>query len=219
MESKRHWSAWALALFAVEFAVAGCKQEAAVSPAEKHDQIYQQGCDLIVPYMHVHGQTPRPANSDAARSELKRGIELLQEAIELNPENSSAYWIMGKAYQSLRDTERACDAFGKAFSIRKDHPDFAREYMLECLNLGRTADAVEAAEYAVRLDPENAGPIANLAAAYLFAGRVDQSLQTVERSLEIAPSDEITLSLKTIILEVKDGKRPQPKTVLELEGA
>lgn len=127
-----------------------------------------------------------------------------------------AYWVMGKAYQALNQSENACDAFGRSFAIQKDNPDVAREYMFECLNLGRTAEAIDAARHGVELSPNDAGLVANLALAYLVGGQIDEAVTAIDKSLKIAPDDKITQDLRTIILEVRDGKRPQPKSLREL---
>ena len=184
---------------------------------DSHNRIYQQGCDLISPYMQLHGVDAPSPNTEKARDEITRGIEELRRVVKFNPENSSAYWVMGKGYQALGESEKACDAFGKSFAIQKDNPDIAREYMFECLNLGRASAAIDAAEHGVSLDPDDAGLIANLAIAYLVGGRIEDAIATADKSLELAPDDEITQHVKTIIVEVRDGQRPQPKSTRELD--
>lgn len=200
----------------------GCAREGSKGPeaevyaAEDHDRIYREGCDLISPYMQLHGVVARNEQTEQARDDLIRGISLLQEVIKIKPDNWAAYWVMGKAYQALNQSENACDAFGRSFAIQKDNPDVAREYMFECLNLGRTAEAIDAARHGVELSPDDAGLVANLALAYLVGGQIDEAVTAVDKSLKIAPDDKITLDLRTIIHEVRDGKRPQPKSLREL---
>lgn len=182
-----------------------------------HDRIYTEACELIWPYMQLEGVRALSPDSKQSREELNRGISLLRTVVEIKPTNSSAYWVMGKAYQALDQSEDACDAFGEAFAIGKDNPDIAREYMLECLNLGRASDAIDAAEHGVSLKPDDAGLVANLAIAYLVGGRVNDALTTVNRSLTLSPDDKVTLHVKKLILEVRDGKRPQPNSAQDLE--
>jgi tetratricopeptide (TPR) repeat protein len=203
--------------------LAGCGDQKPENPppkmltADDHDRIYKEGCDLIQPYMQLHGVESRPANNDKARDELKRGISLLEIVVKVNPENWSAYWIIGKGHQALGASEDACDAFGKAFAIQNENADVAREYMLECLMLGRASEGIRAAEHAVQLDPDNAGLIANLALAYLIGGRLDDAEEAVDKSLSLAPDDQITKDLRKGIVEVKAGKRPQPKSIRDIE--
>jgi tetratricopeptide (TPR) repeat protein len=206
------------------FGFGGCSKDDSVDPqprpevftADDHDRIYEEGCKFISPYMQLHGVDVKPANTEKAREELDRGVILLQKVVEMNSDNWAAYWVMGKGFQALKQSENACDAFGKAFAIKNDNPDVAREYMLECMNLGRASEAIDAAKHGVSLNPNDAGLIANLAIAYLVGGRIDDSIIAIEKSLKLAPNDEISQNVKTIILEVRDGKRPQPKSAREL---
>jgi tetratricopeptide (TPR) repeat protein len=184
---------------------------------DDHDRIYQEACDLISPYMRLHGREAPPAATRQARKDLDRGISLLLRVVEMNPRNWAAYWVMGKAHQALGQPEQACDAFGASFGIEHNNPDVAREYMCECLDLGRAAEGIFAAEHAVALKPTDAGLIANLAIAYLIDARVDDALATVNKSLALAPNDEITQSVKQIILDVQSGRRPQPRSGRELD--
>lgn len=192
------------------------QQRPEVFTADDHDRIYEEGCKFISPYMQLHGVDAKPADADKAREELSRGVFLLQKVVEFNSDNWAAYWVMGKGFQALKQSENACDAFGKSFAIQKDNPDIAREYMLECMNLGRASEAIDAAKHGVSLNPNDAGLIANLAIAYLVGGRIDDSITTIEKSLKLAPDDKISQNVKTIILEVRDGKRPQPKSARDL---
>jgi hypothetical protein len=115
------------------------REPATVTPDE-YTLIYDTGCDLILPYIKLENHETRSAQSNGARREVERGIQLLDFILIVNPQNWSAYWIIGKGYQALGNSEMACDALGKAFAIEKGNPDVAREYMYECLQLGRSED-------------------------------------------------------------------------------
>ena len=142
----------------------GCSNDRAEVPqqpraytVEDHDRLYQEGCDLVQPYFQLHGVEPRRADTEQAIGELVESLPLLREVIKINPDNWAAYWIIGKAYQALDDSDHACDAFARSFAIQKDNPDVAREYMLECLNLGRAEEGLVAAKHAVSLRPNDPG--------------------------------------------------------------
>src|SRR4051794_30100545 len=118
---------------------------------------------------------------------------------------------MGKGYQALGESEKACDAFGHSFALQKQNADVAREYMFECLDLGRVQEGVAAAEHAVALEPKEPGLLANLALAYLIAGNNGEAIEKAEEALALDPSDKVTQSVVRVIREVASGKRPQPK--------
>ena len=183
---------------------------------EEHNRYYKQAGELVVPYFRLSDNRGKPSNTRKAQADLRRGIALYTAVLNYAPSNWNACWLMGKAYQSLEEPTNACEAFGKAYALQKDHPDVAREYMFECLKLGRTSEAITAAEHALSLEPRNAGLVANLALAYTVAARTSEALAKVEESLSIDPNDKVTLALRRMIREIAEGKRPQPKTYLDL---
>jgi tetratricopeptide (TPR) repeat protein len=193
------------------------KVEPIVNDAD-HNRYFQEGSGLIKPYMRLHGVPEKSTSSARAKAEIARGIALLDAVIAYNTNNWAAWWTIGKGYQALGDSDKACDAFGKSYAIQRGNADVAREYMFECLNLGRTTEAIAAAEYAVSLSPKDAGIHANVALAYTLAGRIADAQAAIGKSLQIDPNDKISLSLHRIVQEIVDGKRKQPHTMRELEG-
>lgn len=183
---------------------------------DKHNDLFETGSDLIRPYMQLVGSEQPETDNQQARDEIERGISLLRQSIAIHPENWSAYWIIGKAYQALDNLQEAYQAFLQAFELCKTNPDVAREYMFEALKLGKAAKGIKAAQHALSLKPDNAGLLANLALAYFIGGQLDDALEAIEQSLAIAPDDQITQNLKLYVEAVDEGRLPQPKTLLEM---
>lgn len=184
----------------VRLTLSGCEMkvivdDSAVESSAKtleHNRLYQEGSDLISPYIQLVNRDSPSGDTPTAHDELKRGIDLLNQAITINPANWAAFWIVGKAHQVLGDSENACEAFEKSFGLQKGNPDVAREYMFECLNVGRAAKGIAAARHAVHLKPDDAGLTANLALALLIGGKLDEAADTVTRALAIAPESALT---------------------------
>lgn len=88
--------------------------------------------------------------------------------MEQTPENRNALWIIGKGYQALDCHMAAYDSFGMAYNIDSKNADVAREYMFECLHLGKSKEAVYLAQAALNLRPNDAGLVANFALALLI---------------------------------------------------
>jgi cytochrome c-type biogenesis protein CcmH/NrfG len=185
--------------------------------AADHDEIFQQGTGLLKPYMRLHDVPPKRSSTRSARNDLNNGIHLLKEVIKINPQNWPAYWTMGKAYQALDEHELACDAFQCAYDLQRDNPDVAREYMNECLDVGKPAEAIEAAKHALTLKPDDPGLQANLALACLFNGQFNEALMNIEVSIAHAPDDEISKRVKQRIIDVREGRRRQPKKLSDLK--
>lgn len=192
------------------------RDPAAIS-SEDHDIVYKAGCDLISPYMPLHNHESRAANSPGVQRNVRRGIELLTFVTKANPANWNAHWVIGKGHQALGDSNAACDSFRASFDIEKENPDVAREYMFECLNLGRGSDGVSAARHAVSLEPNNAGLHANMALAFLVDGQLDNADAAASKSLQLDPSDQITQRVQMMVKHVRSGKKPQPHCMADLQ--
>jgi tetratricopeptide (TPR) repeat protein len=184
--------------------------------AAEYSQVYQKGCGLLKKHMTLHDREAAP--SRAKEAEVREGIRCLQRAVAIQPQSWPSWWMIGKGYQALGDHPRACEAFRQATRLCRDNADVPRELCLEALQVGQFREAVEAARLAVQIERSDAGLQANLALALLLAGDVDEALNQAEQAVARSPRDEINRNLLTAIREVKEGRRPQPKTLAELEG-
>ena len=210
----------------VRLTLSGCEMKVMVDDSDaesspqtlEHNRLYQEGSDAISPYMQLVNRDSQTAETQKANEELNRGIDLLNQAISINPANWSAYWIIGKAHQSLGNSEDACDAFGKSHGLQKGNADVAREYMFECLNLGRADKGIVAARHAVTIKPDDAGLMANLSLALFIGGKLDDASEAVAKALVMAPDDEISRKLKGMIADVQAGRKTQPSKLADLNA-
>jgi tetratricopeptide (TPR) repeat protein len=189
-----------------------------LSPAEaaEYNEACRRGCRLLQRHIDLHGR--QPASSSAKEAEVREGVRRLPRAVAIQPASWPAWWLIGKGHQTLGDHPRAYEAFRQASRICRDNADVPRELCLECLEVGRFGEAVEAARQAVRLKRSDAGLQVNLALALLLAGDVDEALDQAEQASARDPRDQINRFLLGVIREVKDGRRPQPGTLAEVEG-
>lgn len=186
-------------------------------PSALHDFLYKQAADLVQPYLVLHGAPPKSTKSAKARTELENAIGLFDRVLVLNSQNWAAAWLAGKAAQSLGDQERAYRFFKRSFSVQKENPDVARELMIACLETKRAKEAVEVAEHAVRIHASDPGLKANLALALLCAGDVVGAEVAIDEALKGDSRDQISVSLKRLIGEVKRGERKQPESPADLQ--
>src|SRR6185312_10454776 len=99
--------------------------------------------DLIEPHMKV---ADRATHDDGrAQSDLREGLAYMDIVVGLRPDNFAAWWVRGKAQQALNDHESAYDSFRRSYAINDQNPDVGRELVSECLQTGRTGDAVRIA--------------------------------------------------------------------------
>ncbi|WP_417389289.1 tetratricopeptide repeat protein [Gimesia sp.] len=206
--------------------LSGCDMKVVIDMTEfgtnaasrEHDRLYREGLELINPYIFITGRDHQPADTEAARDDLARGKEFFRQALEIDPGNGAAWWIIGKAEQVLEDAEAACKAFRNAYQLIQDNPDVAREYMFECLKLGRTKQAIAAARHARTLRPEDMGLAANLALALLIGGELEEAAEVIEVAVAGAPDDPINVHLRQRIAEVRAGKQPQPHNLADMDA-
>ncbi len=175
---------------------------------ERHDEYYQKGSNLIQPFMVLHKNEIKSPQ----KKKIKEGIIYLDAVTKINPENWAAFWIKGKGYQALTDSSSAYAEFKSSYFIQKENPDVAREFMIECLNLGKADEGVIVATEAMTLKPDDSGLIANAALALLIRGDLGEALRYIDKAISLDPSDEINRNVKFFIEEVRSGKMKQPKT-------
>jgi Tfp pilus assembly protein PilF len=77
------------------------------------------------------------------------------------------------------------------------------------------AAGVTALQRAIKLSPSVPGLHANLALAYLVANRNKQALASADRAVAMDPADEVSSAVRTLLMQVIAGKRPQPKSGAE----
>ncbi|MEO5928990.1 MAG: hypothetical protein ABIR47_03570 [Candidatus Kapaibacterium sp.] len=185
-----------------------------ITSDEQYYEAHTTGCNLIKPHMKLDDREDN--NSPTARRDLVAGIRILNAVTSYGPDNWVAFWVKGKGYQAFGYPAAANDEFRHAFDLEKNNPDVAREFTISCLDLGLADDGLIAAEHAVSIAPANAGLHANLAVAFLMAGRLSDAQASIRQSLEMRPEDPISLAVRRVINEVAEGRRAQPRRSADL---
>lgn len=177
----------------------------------EHDRCYKQAIEIIGE-MILHdrslGQTDR--------KQVRTAIPLLKRVIELNSQNWSAMWVLGKVHQRLGEFHASFEWFVRSHAIKPDHPDMAREASIAALEAGWPKDAIPFARRASESSPDDSGLRANLALALLFSGDPSQADEVARAALAGNPSDEITKRIVLLIEEVVAGKRKCPQHIREI---
>jgi len=120
---------------------------------------------------------------------------------------------VGKSYQALDDLPNALIWFEKAYQINPSHPDIARETSLCAMHVGQNDLAITFAHRAVQVEPNNYGLHANLALAYLLAGKIELAQASIDCALSGDPTDNISQTIKLIVQHfAQNGKSPPTTT-------
>ncbi len=129
------------------------------------------------------------ANSrQAGLPQWKDAEQRLLQAITIADDSSQAYSDLGFVLMQQGRRNEAEIAYLKAIEHQPDTPLY--HYSLGILYVdmpGRMADAIDALNQAIRLDPTNAEANSTLAYAYIQLGQCSQAQQSVERGLQVNP--------------------------------
>ena len=126
-------------------------------------------------------------------------------------------WLVGKVHQRSRDYVTALSWFERAYQVNASQANVAREASMCAMEIGRHDAAISFAYRATQIESTNAGLYANLALAYLLAGRVADAQANIERSLASDPNDAISKSLREIIQHFAATGRAPPTTTPALQ--
>lgn len=157
-----------------------------------------------------------PLLSGAAASEVAQAVGMLEKVVAEVPDWWNAQWFLGKAQMGLGRYDKAYEAFRRAYRIETKVEPILRELAGTCLELQRFDEAVEVAQAAVSLDPGNAELLANLAVAFLLAGRLAPARKAIDAAINIMPDDRINQSVSRILREIENGAREQPQSLRDL---
>ncbi len=182
---------------------------------EHFEAYYCEGVSLAEKELIVSGRRlNEPAETVLAR--LQRAVHCFEQAVVLDPCSWASMWLLGKVHQRLRDHEESLHWFARAFAVRPDHADVAREASLEAMALGHGADGVRYAEAGWRANPEDMGLLANLGLAHLLGGDLDLALKHAETAVHGAPADRVSRALLATVTAVTQGRRPRPSKLGDL---
>lgn len=172
----------------------------------EHNSLLEQAWKLLEPYFGHEA----PPTSVADTAKIVRACTALERATSIRKENWNAWWGLGMARRLLGDREGAYAAFKSAYGINPNEIEVGRNLGEECIALGYATEALEVTAAIMRIDPKNAGLIANHALARLIGGDVKGALNEADRALGVDPKDDVTKSLRRYIEEVRIGRRALP---------
>jgi tetratricopeptide (TPR) repeat protein len=144
-----------------------------------------------------------PSQAEVRRLETAR--PLLQQALDLIPENWAAAWTLGMVERRLGNEARSVECFIRAFELNPYNPDVSREASISAGLAGRMEDAVRFSEAALDVDPDDAGLVANLALNLLLAGRAAEALPHAKEAVAREPKDRVSQAVLALTEQVASG--------------
>jgi protein O-GlcNAc transferase len=119
-------------------------------------------------------------------------IELLQQALDLNPDLAEAHNNLGVALRSHGETEQAVPHWERAVALKPDYVDAYDNLARGLAESGRTGLALACWQRAVALQPDHVQALADFAAALQRANRFDEAVAHYQQALALRP-DHIEL--------------------------
>ena len=120
-------------------------------------------------------------------SYTKDDVQKLIDDLGVKPEDAAKWHVLGVAYLSLNEADKAEDALKRCLKIDKNHVfalgDLGGLYILK----GKTKQAIKHLERCVKLEPSNYEYWSTLGVAYFQKGNYDNAVAAFDNCLAINP--------------------------------
>lgn len=121
------------------------------------------------------------------KREYNKAIEVLNKALEINPEYSNAWSWLGAVYNDLGDTGKAIECNNKAIEIDPKNALAWNNLGVSYSHIGDFDKSVEYYKKATQLDPNLMYSWGNLARAYTDAGNFSKAIEYAEKAISLNP--------------------------------
>ena len=129
------------------------------------------------------------ANELARQNRFNEALDLLQQALEKNPENGFAYSQQAKIFFSMHDTEKAQTAIRKALAIQPYQPDFLYVDGVIAESESREEEAIAAFEKVTEINPKEADAYYEMGRIFMKRNDRSRALAAFRRASELEPHD------------------------------
>ncbi len=119
---------------------------------------------------------------------LHEAIDLLEEALDLDPDHINARLQLGRAYAALGEVEKADAAYAEALLIDPSHLAALNDRALLLDRIGRIDESIEHYRRAIEVAPERPEPHQNLSVLFERIGRLGDAIRHSESAIRLAPS-------------------------------
>lgn len=202
------------------------------SPGTRHGEQYADRGGSGAASASVRAKAREGGNQDAVVSKVNRAnqllsqgspaeaVQVLKEALTLNPDDEDIHYNLGLAYTRLGQLDEAVHHYHEALRIFPNYVEAHNNLGNVLMRAGKAEEAIDQFELAVKIKPDYASAHNNLGTALQRAGRRDEALVQFQEAAKLMPDYwEAHFNLGTCLLEAADLKeaRAQFETVLRLK--
>ena len=187
-----------------------------VRSSPDHSAIFQSAARVVEDY---GDRDERPLARKATLTQVRAALHQLDSLASVFPNWWPVFYFIGKGRLAIGESERAYQAFHRAFELDQQTEEILVNLEGVCLELGKRDEAVQVAQKAASLQPDNPQFLGHLACAYLIAGKIPQAEATINAALKLTAEASFCEHLdhiKTLINEVVTGRRDQPECLRDL---
>jgi len=159
-------------------------------------RLYEKGTKNLEAYLKVL-EAREYKGSIVNKERLERAMQLLEEAIVLDPEYAYAYSILSTAHLDLviigasesprESLQRALEFGKKAVALGDSNSSIHAMLTFPYIYLREYDKAVSEAEKAISLSPNSATAYFSLGTALNYAGRPQEAIPMLQKSLRLSP--------------------------------
>jgi len=122
------------------------------------------------------------------RGDSGRAVELIEQAVGVQPNNPTFHANLAEAYRTLGQLERAVACCRAALKLSPAYPEALGTLGAALQELGQPMEAAEHLRHALRLQPAFAEAHNNLGLALRDLGQFDEALLHFRHAVELAPT-------------------------------
>jgi tetratricopeptide (TPR) repeat protein len=146
------------------------------------------------------------------RGYLEQAEASFQTALRDNPSSAEALYGLGSVYLQQQKNNEARRSFERAVQLRAGYPDTLpnawNNLGLLATREGRTEEAIQHFQEALRLSPDHLVALENLGNAYRVQKRWDNARTTLERAVAVGPDDaEANYSLGMVFAQTSENEQ------------
>ncbi len=114
-------------------------------------------------------------------------IDLINQAIEINPNDASYHSNRGNAQQKLKQFDAAVSSYERAIELKPDYADAYSNRGISLQKLGKLDAAVDSYKSAIELCPDFAEAYSNLGNAMIELKQFEDAIASYELAIELKP--------------------------------